>query len=190
MAVRRVGVQNHGATWECLCDCGKTMVTRSNSLRTGNTTSCGCTRYDHVRTHGMKDSPEYISWSAMRSRCYRTTDKSYDRYGGRGIRVCDEWRDSFEAFIADMGLKPSPDMSIDRIDNDGDYDPSNCRWATHVEQNHNRSNNSWLVIDGVRGLACDWSKVSGICEATINRRALRGWDARRAVYQPARQRVA
>lgn len=132
--------------WLCCCDCGRLSVVRAGSLRTGSTRSCRCggSRPPSQRTHGHCPracaSGEYKSWSAMLGRCYRARNHSYKHYGGRGITVCPRWRDSFESFLADMGTRPDG-TTLDRINNDGNYEPSNCRWATATVQQNNRGNN-------------------------------------------------
>ena len=120
--------------WECQCDCGVVKDVQGCNLKSGASKSCGCVKN---QKHGMSRSPEYTTWRAMKRRCYDEGFKSYYYCGARGIEVCDRWKDSFENFFADMGLKPSSRHSLDRINHDKDYGPDNCRWATHEEQRAN-----------------------------------------------------
>lgn len=135
-------------------------------------------------THRQTRTPTYRSWTSMRRRCDSPCMPSYPRYGGRGITVCDRWRDSFEAFIADMGERPSPDHSLDRIDNDGNYEPTNCRWATAKEQMRNRHNTHWITAGGETLSLAEWSERTGLPPGVITKRMERGLSPADAMQQP------
>lgn len=130
------------AFWLCRCECGVEKIVVSGALRSGNTTSCRCYHREisgvHLKTHGRSRTKEHRIWCGMINRCTNPRQPHYHRYGGRGIKICQRWRESFEAFFEDMGLCPSPKHSLDRIDNDGDYAPGNVRWATYKEQRANQ----------------------------------------------------
>lgn len=133
--------------WICDCECGGRVVARSDHLRSGDTSSCGCLRLaqgrrnlGHRCEHGMSSHPAYRAWTRMRNRCRNPQDPVYRYYGGRGISVCEAWDQAFEVFWADMGPTWAPGLSLDRIDNSGNYEPGNCRWATAVTQSRNRRN--------------------------------------------------
>jgi hypothetical protein len=132
----------------CRCTCGNEVVVRLNSLRTGNTRSCGCIsteiRVSRNTTHGLSKMPEYDIWCGMIKRCENPREQSWKYYGARGIKVCGRWRTSFAAFYEDMGPRPTQRHSIDREDNGGDYEPSNCRWATPEEQASNKRTENQL----------------------------------------------
>jgi hypothetical protein len=164
--------------WFCRCDCGNTTVVRGSELRNGATKSCGCLRLeilDQCRTtHGMTKTAEYGIWKGMKERCYNATHKQYHRYGGRGITICDRWRNSFENFFADMGKRPSPKHSIDRENNDGNYEPGNCRWATMREQQNNRSSCSYITFEGRTKSLSAWCDLLGVPYARVQHRIYAG----------------
>jgi len=175
----------------CMCDCGTRVIVLSGSLAGGHTKSCGClqreaavlARTTHGQTRGGK-SPEYLSWLGMRHRCYYERDKRYEIYGGRDIKVCDRWLESFENFYADMGPRPSSKHSLDRIDNDGNYEPGNCRWATATEQVRNRSTSVSVMWDGRTQSLTEWAAETGLTYRILSDRLRRGWSVERAFTTP------
>ncbi len=140
LTVLAVESRGTGAKIAVLCDCGTNKSVRASHVQGGLTKSCGCYMRQMTKekntTHGQCRTKEYDAWCGMKRRCYKEIDKNYKNYGGRGITVCERWRHSFEAFLEDMGPRPAK-HSIERVDVNGNYEPSNCRWATHKEQMHN-----------------------------------------------------
>lgn len=177
----------------CRCDCGKECIAPGPSLRFGCRSSCGCAKRDHLKRglntkHGGSYSPEFSCWSHMRKRCNDPKDPKYYRYGGRGITVCDRWRDSFENFLKDMGRRPSASHSIERDDNNGNYEPSNCHWATPTEQGRNKSTTIRVTVNGETKSLAAWAEYYGL---TLNRVYYRihhaGWPITKALTTPARK---
>jgi len=172
VALERIKVPNaNNAMWRCKCDCGNTTIAAAANI--GRTTfSCGCLAKEsasnllknnkHTQTHGSTGTPEYRAWQLLKRRCYNPNDHKYPLYGGRGIVVCPQWKNSFETFLGDMGKKPSPKHSIDRKDVNGDYGPENCRWATPKEQMRNTRRNIFVEIDGVKHCVSEWCEILGI----------------------------
>ena len=143
---------NRRVMWLCRCDCGNHISVRSDSLSDINTQSCGCLHRqaatkigDRTSTHRMSGTPEHRAWKGMINRCENPRSRNYDRWGGRGIKICPQWRNSFARFFRDMGAKPSPLLSLDRIDNNGNYEPGNCRWATAKQQANNQRKRKCLT---------------------------------------------
>lgn len=201
-AVVRTGTYKFGgAMWFCRCDCGGCIEAATTNLRSGNTQSCGCKGREQVSTlaertlkkHGHaragSRSAEYKTWKAIRSRCHDPKTPHFAMYGARGIRVCEEWRESFKQFLADMGHRPPGRFSLDRIDNSKGYEPGNCRWATYRTQQNNRSNNRIIEFDGRSMTLAEWGRVTGVARATLERRIDRyGWSIERALTTPVARR--
>lgn len=175
--------------WLCKCDCGNECLVRTSDLRSGRTQSCGCLKaeLDSTRTksHGMSYTNLHKRWRSIKDRCFNLNCKSYPNYGGRGITMCEEWKNSFEAF-RDWALNNgyNESLTIERIDVDGDYEPNNCCWIPLVEQAKNRRTTHFITIKGETHNVRDWSKILGINESTIHNRLKNGWDAERALTTP------
>ena len=156
--------------WVCLCSCGNKSLVQGNHLRSGATESCGCLHREiSIRantSHGKTHFAEYRIWSGMKTRCCNENNPAYPYYGGRGITICDEWKESFETFYRDMGPRPSPKHSIDRKNNDLGYSKENCYWATKKEQANNRRNSILYEFDGDRKTLTEWCSELGLCYNT------------------------
>lgn len=176
--------------WVCRCECGTVSIVAALKLEHGHTQSCGCLWYDAITTHQMSDTPEYQTWKSMKQRCLNPNSTKYDLYGGRGIRVCTRWRDSFEAFLEDVGPRPSSNHSIDRVDADADYEPSNTRWATIAEQNDNLRTARQIAFRGETHSLGWWARTRGINYKTLQRRFEMGWSTEDALTKPVDESYA
>lgn len=186
--VEFVGRKNCHSWFRCKCKCGGQTVTTSNNLRRNHTTSCGCNSSRNTigvrtSTHKLRNHPLYNSWTGMINRCYWSKHNRSKSYSEKGIVMCDEWKSSFEVFY-EWATKNGWEkgLSIDRINNDGNYEPLNCKFSTNKQQSRNRSSNVWLEIDGISKIAIEWSEEYGVHPATIHKRIKKGWSAKEAVF--------
>jgi hypothetical protein len=164
--------------WQCLCDCGQITETPSTkTLRNGTCKSCGCIQKENppAKTHGQSDTNLFHVWNGIKQRCLNPRSQAFNNYGGRGIKVCDEWREDFQAFH-DWAIKNGYRLGreIDRIDNDGDYEPGNCRWVTSQTNNNNRRSNTLVEIGGKTHTISEWSRITGIPRSTLQKRISSG----------------
>lgn len=193
LAVRAIpGSRNKPRRWLCRCDCGNEVEVITGDLRNGNTTSCGCyireLHADRLRIHGMSKTTTYNVWASMLQRCNNPNSDKYQYYGGRGITVCERWH-VFENFLADMGERPSKNHSIDRIDNDREYGPDNCRWTTMRRQNRNRRSNIEIEYQGETMCLVDWADRLGLKYETVRQRIQnQGWSVENAFSHPIKPR--
>jgi len=193
-AIKDAGRDTRGRVlWSCECDCGKEAIVLAERLRNGDTKSCGCLHteraYQINRTHGLyRDiaggrSKLYLVWMEMKQRCINPNNKSYQNYGGRGIRICNEWMNyqAFHDWAMSIGYKEG--LSIDRIDNDGDYKPSNCRWVSRYIQSRNTRKNRMLTFNGVMHPLVAWAEIIGIHPKTLSMRLKNGWPTEKLLSQ-------
>lgn len=176
---------NRATRWACVCDCGERRIVYAGGLKSGLIKSCGCFNRETARvlltTHGKCKTREHTSWNAMISRCHNRNCRHYARYGGVGINVCDKWRKSFSAFLADMGERPAG-CTPDRFPNkNGNYEPGNCRWATPKQQSRNMKSNRILTIDGKSLSVTEWAEITGVNRATAYSRLHRGISDKEAI---------
>lgn len=171
-----------GGIWLCKCKCGKELLVPTFKLSSNLIRSCGCRghSFGHV-IHGMSNTKIYTKWKAMLQRCYNENDPRYKDYGGRGIIVCESWH-VFDNFYYDMKDGYSDDLQLDRVENDGGYEKSNCKWSTHLEQQQNKQNTVFLTLNGIQASSSKWSEISGTKRTTINSRYYNGWPHEECVY--------
>jgi hypothetical protein len=176
------------SNWNCLCECGNTTITPATRLKRGTTKSCGCyakeihgAKCKSRATHNRSHSRLHRIWSGMKNRCSNPNDPGFKYYGERGVKVCERWKDSFANFAADMGEPPTEKHSIERIDNEKDYCPENCKWATVSEQNNNRRNTRFVTFNDQTKPLADWCRELGLPYFNTHRRIfVFGWTVDRA----------
>ena len=199
LVVRQAPHKNNKVMWECLCDCGNTVYVTSHSLIAATTKSCGCYTKDRIKDkntiHGQAKTKLYSVWKNIRRRCYNTNDKSYNRYGGRGIGVCEEWKDSFQSFYDwayangyDNNAKYG-ECTLDRIDTNGDYCPANCRWVSLKEQANNRQSNVLITYNGKTDTMSNWAREIEIeYTCLFSRIHDLHWSIEKALTTPSRNK--
>lgn len=193
--IKRVENNKYGnSVWLCQCDCGVQLRVRGDSLIKGNTKSCGCLRKEKVieraKTHGKTNTKCYMEWANMKARCYNPNSKQYKDYGGRGITMCERWRKSFEAFYADVSELPNfgkEGYSINRIDNNGNYEPNNVEWADDITQANNKRNNHLITYNGKTQSLSQWAAEKGLKRSTLEQRINKyHWNIEKALTTPAK----
>ena len=171
--------------WLCKCDCGNYKRVRAHHLKGGQITSCGCYQREQTSTHHLSYTKLYRAWASMKDRCYNTNAVEYCRYGQRGIKVCEEWRDHFESFAEWAYANGYEEgLSIDRIDVNGNYEPSNCRWVDMKAQGRNRRSNHLLTLNGETHCVAEWSEITGIKISTLFGRIKGGWSTEDILCKP------
>lgn len=187
--IEQSGVKNTEMYWKCRCDCGTQTTVRGTHLRSGGVTSCGCWRQESMRSvafrHGLAETAAYRVWSTILARCTSLSSKSYPDYGGRGIKLCERWH-SLELFVADMG-QPPKGMEIDRINNDGNYEPGNCRWTSRLVNANNKRNNVFIELRGQRLSVADAARLYRIPYQCLSKRIHRGESPEHAVRPSSRK---
>ena len=181
------------ARWDCLCECGNMITVTGGNLRLGCTNSCGCYQSEVARQsiaklpsnkieNNIRRTPEYKTWKNIKQRCFNENIPCYSRYGGRGIIVDERWVNSFDNFLEDMGQRPSDQHSIERQNNDGNYEPNNCIWATIEEQANNRSTNTYYVFEGESLTVAQIARETGIPATNLRARLSRGRTIEEATF--------
>ena len=196
--VGRAPNDSHGRTkWKCVCDCGEITTPMAYHLKRGTTQSCGCLSREisiaKNTKHGKSSSKLYSVWADMKDRCENKNNPAFENYGGRGVAVCDEWRE-FKPFLEwalANGYEESAERgkcTLDREDNDGNYEPSNCRWITMKAQGNNRRNNHMVTYNGETNTLAQWAELLGMSASTLYTRVSRGWDLNDAFTRPVKRR--
>lgn len=186
LTVIKYGRTDHGkAMWKCHCICGNDVIVASENLIQGKTKSCGCIRKEKTAklkySHGLHGHPLYRCWRNMLDRCQNPKNKEFNRYGGRGINVCEEWKKFKNFYHWAIKHGYSEDLTIERVDNDLGYNPQNCIWADRYTQSRNRSDNHYIEFNGEKKILKDWADETGISESLIRHRLAAGWNVKEAL---------
>lgn len=188
VVVRRVDTGKSGHWYECRCDCGKSTIAIAAKLKNGHKQSCGCLRDERWLgvTHGRHGTPEHGVWEGIKRRCLMPNEPAYRHYGGRGIKMDERWQKDFGAFLADVGCRPSPKHTIERLNVNGNYERGNVAWVTMKAQSRNKRNNRHITIDGRTLILVEWCEMYGIDPKNVVARERIGWDIKRAIMTPVR----
>jgi hypothetical protein len=188
--IKFLGLDNYNqAQWMCECDCGNERQVKTSKLTSGVIISCGCLNYsttsENKIVHGMANTIIYKRWAGIKGRCCNPKNHAYKDYGGRGIKICDEWKEDFVAFYSwAMENGYNENLSIDRIDVNGNYTPDNCRWVTSIEQQNNTRHNILLTVNGVTHTVAEWAKIVGVTRHLIYNRLANGWQVNEDLFLP------
>ena len=195
VAIERI-TKNSRGYYKCLCDCGNVVVVRADRIKEGRTKSCGCYNRDKAKTgdarrvHGKHGTRLYVIWQNMHSRCYTKTNKFHKNYGGRGITICDEWLHDFQTFYDwAMANGYHNNLTIDRIDVNGNYEPSNCRWITKAEQTRNKRTNRFIIYKNETHTISEWGRIVGIDASLISWRLRHNWTTEKALTTKPNQKT-
>lgn len=196
IVIKKIGRVGHDTAWECKCDCGNLHNARSGDLKCGNVSSCGCLRKEVAKNkqykHGLSDKKLYYVWKSMIRRCYNTKESHYSSYGGRGIKVCDAWKSDCKPFYEwALSSGYAEGLSIDRINVDGNYEPSNCQWISMLKQQFNKRNNHTLTYDGKTQTITEWALEIGVKQKTLLSRINDyGWSVERALTEKTKKELS
>jgi DNA-directed RNA polymerase subunit RPC12/RpoP len=192
LVLEEVEKRNNKRAFLCRCNCGKEHVVMGDNLRSGDSTRCqSCSskiKGPKRKTHGLAGTSIYAIWRTIKVRCRIPSYIGFKYYGGRGIDVCERWFDSFEAFLEDMGPRPSSKHQIDRINNDGNYEPGNCRWVLPKQQQNNKRNNVVIFFNGESRSVAEWAQALGVNESTLYMRLKAGWSPDKVISISIRQK--
>lgn len=196
LVVKKAYAQNKKLYWECICDCGKTVFVNTSNLKTNRTQSCGCLKIDVLlqrsRKHNQRHTKLYEVWKSIKQRCLNPKNKAYHNYGGRGITICDEWANDFNSFYEwSMENSYKEGLTIDRINNNGNYEPSNCRWTTKIVQCNNTRVNNYVTINNETKSLADWCRYYNVSYSLVSQRIYKfHWDKIKALTTPVKRKTS